>query len=106
MSIDRLEFVLGSSYQVTPENTMDLFRLRSVVAEHDAKNAGAEVVKRVENATLSGLTYPKWTHNSGVDQCKIFALAKEVLPRVGFRERAHLMNPIVPGLQGGKTGRI
>ena len=30
-----------------------------------------------------------------VDQRKIFALAKEVLPRVGFRERAHLMNPMV-----------
>lgn len=74
--IDRLEFVLGSSYQVTPENTMDLFRLSSVVTEHDAKKAGAEVVKQVENATLSGLIYPlmqvwakntsKCTHNSGV----------------------------------------
>ncbi|XTI86315.1 Nucleotidylyl transferase [Cenococcum geophilum] len=42
--IDRLEFVLGSSYQVTPEYTMDLFRLSSVVTEHDAKKAGAEVV--------------------------------------------------------------
>lgn len=43
--INRLEFVLGPSYQVTPENTMDLFRLSSVVTEHDAKKAGAEVVK-------------------------------------------------------------
>ena len=60
---------------------MDLFRLSSVVTEHDAK---------------------KDAQFGGVDQRKIFALAKEVLPRVGFRERAHLMNPIVPGLQGGK----
>ena len=30
------------------------------------------------------------------------ALAKDVLPRVGYKERAHLMNPMVPGLQGGK----
>lgn len=30
----------------------------------------------------------------GVDQRKIFALAKEVLPKVGFRERAHLMNSV------------
>ena len=34
---------------------MDLFRLGSVVTEHDAKKAGAEVVKQVENETLSGL---------------------------------------------------
>jgi len=37
---------------------MDLFRLSNVVTEHDAKKAGAEVVKQVENATLSGLIYP------------------------------------------------
>ena len=30
-----------------------------------------------------------------MDQRKIFALAKEVLSRVGFKERAHLMNPMV-----------
>ena len=30
----------------------------------------------------------------GVDQRKIFALAKEILPKVGFRERAHLMNSV------------
>ena len=41
-----------------------------------------------------------------VDQRKIFALAKEVLPRVGFRERAHLMNWMVPGLQGGKIAQV
>ena len=38
----------------------------------------------------------------GVDRRKIFVLAKEVLLRVGFKERAHLMNSMVPGLQGGK----
>jgi tyrosyl-tRNA synthetase len=52
-----------------------------------------------------------------VDQRKIFALAKDVLPRIGYKERAHLvsvlqglpvvsnqkqMNAMVPGLQGGK----
>ncbi|KAF2460133.1 tRNA synthetases class I-domain-containing protein [Lineolata rhizophorae] len=111
--IDRLEFVLGSAYQLTPAYTMDLFRLSSVVTEHDAKKAGAEVVKQVDNAPLSGLIYPLMqaldeqhlgvdAQFGGVDQRKIFALAKEVLPRVGFGERAHLMNPMVPGLHGGK----
>ncbi|KAF2102195.1 tyrosyl-tRNA synthetase [Rhizodiscina lignyota] len=111
--IDKLEFVLGSSYQLTSEYTMDLFRLSTVVTEHDAKKAGAEVVKQVENATLSGLIYPLMqsldeeylkvdAQFGGVDQRKIFALAKEVLPRIGYKERAHLMNPMVPGLQGGK----
>lgn len=111
--IERLEFVLGSSYQLSAKYTMDLFRLSSVVTEHDAKKAGAEVVKQVENATLSGLIYPLMqaldeehlgvdAQFGGVDQRKIFTLAAEQLPKIGYKERAHLMNPMVPGLAGGK----
>lgn len=113
VSLDKLEFVLGSTYQLTPKYTMDLFRLSSVVTEHDAKKAGAEVVKQVENATMSGLLYPLMqsldeeflevdAQFGGVDQRKIFTLATEVLPKIGYKERAHLMNPMVPGLAGGK----
>jgi tyrosyl-tRNA synthetase len=113
VSIDKLEFVLGSSYQLSADYTMDLFRLSTIVTEHDAKKAGAEVVKQVDNATLSGLIYPLMqaldeqhlgvdAQFGGVDQRKIFTLAQEVLPKVGYKERAHMMNPMVPGLAGGK----
>ena len=113
VSLDKLEFIKGSSYQLSSEYTMDLFRLSSVVTEHDAKRAGAEVVKQVDNATLSGLIYPLMqaldeqylgvdAQFGGVDQRKIFALAQEVLPKVGYKERCHLMNTMVPGLAGGK----
>lgn len=92
---------------------MDRFRLESVTTMHDAKKAGAEVVKQVDNATLSSLIYPVMqaldeeylkvdAQFGGVDQRKIFALAKECLPKIGYKERAHLMNPMVPGLAGGK----
>ncbi|KAL1956501.1 hypothetical protein VTO42DRAFT_7064 [Malbranchea cinnamomea] len=110
---DQLEFVLGSSYQLSARYTMDLYRLSSMVTEHDAKKAGSEVVKQVDNAPLSGLIYPLMqaldeehlgvdAQFGGVDQRKIFTLAMETLPRIGYRERAHLMNPMVPGLAGGK----
>ena len=113
VSLEKLEFVLGSSYQLSADYTMDIFRLSSVVTEHDAKKAGAEVVKQVDNATLSGLIYPLMqaldeqhlgvdAQFGGVDQRKIFALAQETLPKIGYKERAHLMNPMVPGLAGGK----
>jgi tyrosyl-tRNA synthetase len=55
---DKLEFVLGSSYQKNPEYVMDVYRLSSLVSEHDAKKAGAEIVKQSDNAPLSGLLYP------------------------------------------------
>ncbi|KAL2440868.1 Tyrosine-tRNA ligase, cytoplasmic [Exophiala dermatitidis] len=113
VSLEKLEFVLGSSYQLSADYTMDIFRLSSMVTEHDAKKAGAEVVKQVDNAPLSGLIYPLMqaldeehlgvdAQFGGVDQRKIFALAQETLPKIGYKERAHLMNPMVPGLAGGK----
>ncbi|KAH8699400.1 hypothetical protein GQ44DRAFT_665457 [Phaeosphaeriaceae sp. PMI808] len=111
--IDKLEFVLGSSYELSAEYMMDVLRLASITSERDAKKAGAEVVKQTENAPLSGLLYPLMqaldeqyldvdVQFGGVDQRKIFALAKDALPKLGYKERAHLMNPMVPGLQGGK----
>ena len=113
VSLEKLEFVLGSSYQLGSDYTMDLFRLSTIVTEHDAKKAGAEVVKQVDNAPLSGLIYPLMqtldeqhlgvdAQFGGVDQRKIFALAQESLPKVGYKSRAHLMNVMVPGLAGGK----
>lgn len=38
----------------------------------------------------------------GVDQRKIFTYAEKYLPALGYAKRAHLMNPMVPGLQGTK----
>ncbi|SCV99592.1 LAFE_0A06590g1_1 [Lachancea fermentati] len=112
--IEKLKFVVGSSYQLTPEYTMDIFKLSNIVSQNDAKRAGADVVKQVANPLLSGLIYPLMqaldeqhldvdVQFGGVDQRKIFVLAEENLPSLGYKKRAHLMNPMVPGLgQGGK----
>ncbi|EON98767.1 putative tyrosyl-trna synthetase protein [Phaeoacremonium minimum UCRPA7] len=113
VSIDKLEFIKGSSYQKGPEYAMDVYKLCSVVSEHDAKKAGAEVVKQTGNAPLSGLLYPILqvldeqhldvdAQFGGNDQRKLFTAAKEWLPRIGYKQRAHLLSPMVPGLQGGK----
>lgn len=111
--VKKLKFVLGSSYQRNPEYCMDLYKMAAVVSEHDAKKAGAEVVKQTSNAPLSGLLYPLLqvldeqyldvdVQFGGVDQRKLFTAAKEWLPKLGYRQRAHIMNAMVPGLQGGK----
>lgn len=54
----KLHFVEGSSYQLTKEYNLDNYKLCAIVTEHDAKKAGAEVVKQVESPLLSGLLYP------------------------------------------------
>ncbi|KAK9693611.1 tRNA synthetases class I (W and Y) [Popillia japonica] len=119
--INKLKFVRGTHYQLSKEYTLDLskeytldvYRLSSVITEHDAKKAGAEVVKQVEHPLLSGLLYPGLqaldeeylkvdAQFGGVDQRKIFTFAEKYLPQLGYQKRAHLMNPMVPGLTGAK----
>jgi len=38
----------------------------------------------------------------GLDQRKIFVLAGELLPKIGYKKRVHVMTPLVPGLIGEK----
>lgn len=120
IDISRLRFVLGSDYQLLGQDKktgnyfFDLLRLSTSVSGHDATKAGSEVVKQVDNAPLASQIYPLMqaldeeylgvdAQFGGVDQRKIFTLAAETLPRIGYRKRAHLMNPLIPGLQeGGK----
>ncbi|XP_037119369.1 tyrosine--tRNA ligase, cytoplasmic [Syngnathus acus] len=111
--LEKLTFVKGTDYQLSREYTLDVYRLSSMVTEHDAKKAGAEVVKQVEHALLSGLLYPGLqaldeeylkvdAQFGGVDQRKIFTFAEKYLPSMGYAKRIHLMNPMVPGLTGAK----
>lgn len=111
--LEKLKFVKGSDYQLSREYTLDVYRLASMVTEHDAKKAGAEVVKQVEHPFLSSLLYPGLqsldeeylkvdAQFGGVDQRKIFTFSEKYLPQLGYTKRIHLMNPMVPGLTGGK----
>lgn len=111
--LDKLKFVKGTEYQLSKEYTLDMYRLSSLVTEHDAKKAGAEVVKQVSNPLLSGLLYPGLqaldeqhlkidAQFGGVDQRKIFTFAEKYLPMMGYEKRIHLMNPMIPGLAGAK----
>merc|ERR1711988_1009060 len=113
VSLEKLRFVKGTDYQLSKEYTLDVYRLSSVVTEHDARKAGAEVVKQVSHPLLSGLLYPGLqaldeqylgvdAQFGGVDQRKIFTYAEKALPQMGYSKRAHLMNPMVPGLTGSK----
>lgn len=58
VSIEKLRVVLGSSYQQSPEYVMDVYKLASLISEHDAKRAGSEIVKQTSDGPLSGLLYP------------------------------------------------
>lgn len=104
--LDKLIFVRGSSFQLTPKYTMDMYRLATLTSVHDAQKAGAQVVKQAVNPKLSGLLYPLLQaldeeylgvhiQAAGVDQRKIMTLARDVLPQLGYKRRIELMNPML-----------
>ena len=111
--IDKLVFVRGTEFQLSDTYTLDMYKMSALVSVNDAKRAGAEVVKQTDNPKLSGLLYPLLqaldeeylevdAQFGGADQRKIFILAREQLGKLGYPKRVHLMNPMVPGLAGGK----
>lgn len=113
ISTKKLKFILGSSYELNEKYTKDVYKLMGIVSEHDAKKAGAEVVKQTDNPTLSGLVYPvlqaldeQYLQSDcqlgGLDQRKIFIFAEKYLPAIGYKKRAHLLCPMIPGLTGTK----
>ncbi|OBT49855.1 tyrosyl-tRNA synthetase [Pseudogymnoascus sp. 24MN13] len=93
VGVDRslLEFVLGSSYQLGKDYTMDRFKLEGVTRISVAQKAGAEVALDEQYLDVDA-------QFGGVDQRKIFTFAMENLPRIGYKVRAHLMNTMIPGL--------
>ncbi len=109
VDITKLKFVRGTEFQLTQKYTMDVYRLNSVITVNSAKHAGAEVVKQSENPIMTSLLYPGLqaldeeylnvdAQFGGVDQRKIFMFASDYLPKIGYKKRIHLMNPLVPGL--------
>ena len=111
--IEKLKFVVGTSYQLTEKFNLDAYRLAAMSSIHDSKKAGAQVVKQVEHPMLSSLIYPGLqaldeeylqvdAQFGGIDQRKIFVYAEKFLPLLGYEKRAHLMNTMVPGLTGDK----
>ncbi len=113
VSVDNLEFILGSDIQTTKEFYMDLLKLSTIVSAHDAKKAASEVVKLGDSPRLSGLIYPLVQvldeeylnvdmQFGGIDQRKIMVLAREILPKLGYKPRIEIMNPMIRGLVGEK----
>lgn len=111
--VENMEFVKGSDYQLSSDYIMDIFKMASLTTVHDCHKAASEVVKLGDSPKLSGYIYPLMQaldeqylevdmQIGGVDQRKIFVLAREQLPKLGYKKRVELMLPFIPGLVGKK----
>ena len=113
--LNKLEFVKGTDFQLSDKYTLDMYKLSAITTTRDTQRAGAEVVKQVDNPKMSNLLYPILqaldeeylkvdAQFGGTDQRKIFMLAREFLPKIGYQKRIHLLNPLIPGL--GESGKM
>ena len=108
-----LEFRKGSDFELDKNYTLDVYRLAALNTFDRCKRAAAGVVRFGENPKLSGFIYPILqaldeqymdmdVQYGGIDQRKILAFAREILPRLGYKARVEVMTPMLPGLQGSK----
>jgi tyrosyl-tRNA synthetase len=108
-----LKFIKGSEMQLKPEYMYDVLQMASLTTVHDSNKAASEVVKMGDNPKVSGLLYPLMqavdeqylkvdAQLGGTDQRKIMVLAREKLPKIGYKARIEILNPLIPGLVGKK----
>lgn len=113
VDVSKLEFVRGSQIQLNNNYFHDLLKLSTITSLNEAKHSAAEVVKLGDNPKLSGMIYPLMQaldeeylkvdiQFGGVDQRKIMVYAREYLPKIGYKSRIELMNPMIRGLVGEK----
>jgi tyrosyl-tRNA synthetase len=113
VDISRLSFIRGTSFQLSENYTMDVYKLHSSISIRDAQHAGAEVVKQSDNPIVNGLLYPGLqsldieylkmdVFSGGVDQRKINVFGRTVLPKLKYKKRAYFMTGMISGLRFAK----
>lgn len=114
VDLKKITFIKGSSFQLKPEYTMDMYKLGMLTSIATAQKASSEVVKQTDNPLITNILYPILqsldeeylkidAFFGGIDQRKICVYAREFLPKIGYKQRIDLFNPIIPGLSATKT---
>lgn len=110
---DKTRFVLGSTYQLGEDYVLNVLKLARETTLLRAKRSMDEVSRSAENPLVSQMIYPLMQAVDiaelgidlavgGIDQRKIHMLAREGLPKLGYRAPTSLHTPILPGLDGEK----
>ncbi|OAL26813.1 hypothetical protein AYO20_09955 [Fonsecaea nubica] len=105
-----IKFIAESSYQINPRFFFDQCRLCTLVPQQAVRDAWDRSYNPDMLAPMlcPGLQTLAEEHLDidfqfgGTDQRGIFEFAERFLPQLGYRNRAHLMNPMLPNLYGDK----
>lgn len=110
---EETEFIYGSSYQMDEEYMMNVLRLATITTEKRARRSMDEVSRSKEDRKVSQAIYPLMqavdiayldidVAVGGIDQRKIHMLARENLPKLGFKAPICIHTPLLIGFNGEK----
>lgn len=113
LSEENTRFVLGSSYQLSPEYEMNILRMACDTTLNRARRSMDEVSRDAEDPHVSQMIYPLMQSMDiasldvdvavgGMDQRKIHMISREELPLLGFKTPVCIHTPILTGLDGTK----
>ena len=109
----KVQFILGSDIQTTKKYAFDLYKIMGQVNINRANRASSDVVRQVASPDLGSLNYALMqaidVHHigadvafSGIDQRKIYMLAREEVKKLGHKKPICVFSPLIPGLRSGK----
>jgi tyrosyl-tRNA synthetase len=110
---DKTEFVMGSDFQLGRDYVLDVLKMARITTVNRARRSMDEVSRRKDDPMVSQMIYPLMqaldiAHLNvdlavgGTDQRKIHMLARENLPKLGYKSPICLHTPILLGLDGEK----
>ncbi|KKY20370.1 putative tyrosyl-trna synthetase [Diplodia seriata] len=106
----QVKFVIESTKVYTKDFMVDLQRLCALMTQQDARDTCDEIASTTMlspmlccvHQTLSEEYLAMDIQFGGEDQDGLFAHARKFLPLLGYRQRLHVMNTMVAGLDGLK----
>jgi len=109
----KVKFVLGSEYQLEEDYILDVLKMARITTLNRARRSMDEISRRKEDPMVSQMIYPLMqaldiAHLGvdlavgGTDQRKIHMLARDNLPKLGYKAPVCLHTPILLGLDGEK----
>lgn len=109
----KVRFVLGSEFQLEKDYVLDVLKLARITTLNRARRSMDEVSRRKDDPMVSQMIYPLMqaldiahldvdVAVGGMDQRKIHMLARENLPKLGYKSPVCIHTPILSGLDGQK----
>jgi len=111
---EETEYIYGLSYQMDREYMLNVLRLATITTEKRARRSMDELSRSTEDRKVSQVIYPLMqamdiAHLNvdiavgGIDQRKIHMLARENLPKLGFKAPICIHTPLLPGVKVSRS---